>query len=275
MDEETWYSADEAVQAGLATRVAEGRKGKAAKAKLDLSVFNYAGRSEAPSPFDTKNRKDRATVFDSSKQDQENNRMTPDQLKAIGLAEDATDDQIDARLQELATNQADADTGDEPEGTDEEAEGDESEDEADAEGEQTEEATTEQPAGASNSLDLPDNVVVVDKAQWAEMQNRLTRTESDIAKRQAAEMTAERESILNSAIKEGKFAPAQRRHYENLLKTAPVQAKALINSLARNTVPVDEIGRADDIDGSQEAEIYPTQFLTPQERERIATFRGA
>ncbi len=49
MSAETWYSADEAVDAGLADRV--DRKSDAdAKNTFDLSIFTYAGRDAAPSP---------------------------------------------------------------------------------------------------------------------------------------------------------------------------------------------------------------------------------
>lgn len=48
MQAETWYSADEAVDAGLADRVLdEDAKPKAAARRL---VFNYAGRAQAPAP---------------------------------------------------------------------------------------------------------------------------------------------------------------------------------------------------------------------------------
>ena len=48
MRAETWYSADEAVEARLADEV----RGKEAKSKntFDLSVFSYAGRENAPEP---------------------------------------------------------------------------------------------------------------------------------------------------------------------------------------------------------------------------------
>lgn len=48
MQEETWYSAEEAVEAGLADEVA----GSASKAKnnWDFSIYNYAGREAAPAP---------------------------------------------------------------------------------------------------------------------------------------------------------------------------------------------------------------------------------
>lgn len=48
MQDETWFSADEAVEAGLADEVA----GSASKAKntWDLSIYNYESREEAPAP---------------------------------------------------------------------------------------------------------------------------------------------------------------------------------------------------------------------------------
>lgn len=48
MRDETWFSADEAVAAGLADEVA----GSASKSKnsWDLSIYNYAGRENAPAP---------------------------------------------------------------------------------------------------------------------------------------------------------------------------------------------------------------------------------
>lgn len=49
MRAETWYSADEAVEAGLADEVA-GAKGQDPGNSWDLSIFNYAGRAQAPAP---------------------------------------------------------------------------------------------------------------------------------------------------------------------------------------------------------------------------------
>lgn len=48
MRKETWYSAEEAVKAGLADEVAA--PSRAVKATWDLSVFNFAGRKHAPAP---------------------------------------------------------------------------------------------------------------------------------------------------------------------------------------------------------------------------------
>jgi ATP-dependent protease ClpP protease subunit len=49
MRAETWYDADEAVEAGLATEVA-GAKGQDPENSWDLSVFTFAGREQAPAP---------------------------------------------------------------------------------------------------------------------------------------------------------------------------------------------------------------------------------
>lgn len=50
MRAETWYSAEEAVTAGLADRVDTDRDKTEAKNRFDLSVFAHAGRADAPAP---------------------------------------------------------------------------------------------------------------------------------------------------------------------------------------------------------------------------------
>lgn len=59
MQEEVWYNAQEAVDAGLADSVNGETKEEddtAAQNKWDLSVFNYAGRASAPNPFSVRQR---------------------------------------------------------------------------------------------------------------------------------------------------------------------------------------------------------------------------
>jgi ATP-dependent Clp endopeptidase proteolytic subunit ClpP len=50
MERETWYTAEEAVEAGLADRVDEKPADDEAKNRFDLSIFNFAGRQQAPAP---------------------------------------------------------------------------------------------------------------------------------------------------------------------------------------------------------------------------------
>lgn len=63
MAAETWYSAEEAVAAGLADSVSKAEPDEdAAKARHDLSIFTYAGRSAAPAPQDLGAQQPAATV---------------------------------------------------------------------------------------------------------------------------------------------------------------------------------------------------------------------
>lgn len=50
MTAETWYSADEAVAAGLADRVDPGRADTQPENRHDLTQFRFAGRTAAPAP---------------------------------------------------------------------------------------------------------------------------------------------------------------------------------------------------------------------------------
>jgi ATP-dependent Clp endopeptidase proteolytic subunit ClpP len=50
MSAETWYLADEAVEAGLADRI-DKKSADKAKNRFDLSIFTYAGRDAAPAPL--------------------------------------------------------------------------------------------------------------------------------------------------------------------------------------------------------------------------------
>ena len=90
---ETWYTAEEAVAAGLADRVLAkddtGEDGAAAKARWDLSVYAHAGRRAAPGP------KPPAPPGPSPE------RSTP-------VATEITDEQL-KRLREQAGVEADAD----------------------------------------------------------------------------------------------------------------------------------------------------------------------
>lgn len=58
MQEETWYTGKEAVDAGLADEVlkVEDKKAEEATNKWDMRFFAHSGRSEAPSPYDIRER---------------------------------------------------------------------------------------------------------------------------------------------------------------------------------------------------------------------------
>lgn len=93
MSEETWYSAEEAVAAGLADRVDDAAPdGNKAKATVDLSIFKNSGRKPAPGRQH------------GPKAEKGGSDMDPVKLRAdLGLPEDATDEQVGERLTALAS----------------------------------------------------------------------------------------------------------------------------------------------------------------------------
>lgn len=113
MREETWYSADEAVAAGLADRVEESRSADEPKAMHDLTVFNFAGRSAAPAPVipEPPSASASGSPEEPSQEGSYGMPFTPEQLtnmrQALGLAEDADGSVIVAALGEALTERAD------------------------------------------------------------------------------------------------------------------------------------------------------------------------
>ena len=74
MKEEVWFTAEEAVEAGLADEMLDqaDMEAEAATNKWDLSFFNYAGRAQAPSPV-----KVRESIVNRVEEAQMGNKTTP------------------------------------------------------------------------------------------------------------------------------------------------------------------------------------------------------
>lgn len=83
MKEEVWFTASEAVDAGLATEMLDATDEKAEEAtnKWDLSIFNYAGREVAPSPVEVRseitNRVKEASMGQAAPKNQEETTTPP------------------------------------------------------------------------------------------------------------------------------------------------------------------------------------------------------
>jgi len=103
------------------------------------------------------------------------------------------------------------------------------------------EALAEQPE--STTAPIPDGTVLIDSAVLTDLQA------SAALGRQASEAqdTARREAIVDTAVNEGRIAPASRDMWLTNLASNEDGTVSLIASLAKNTVPVREIGKSDDI----------------------------
>lgn len=115
MAAETWYSAEEAVAAGLADRVDGAAEDAEPEARFSLSIYNYAGRSKAPAPKipaasadgSTRTSKERSPVVAFS--DEQLTTMR----QRLGVADDADEATILAALDEALSEQSEPRT---PEG---------------------------------------------------------------------------------------------------------------------------------------------------------------
>lgn len=199
MDAETWFTAEEAVTAGLADEWVDA---PAATASFDMSRFKFAARAQAPAP------QLEAPELPSSSEPGEPNRKEPldmsDTLKAglrerLGVTDaNASEETLLAALDETL-----------------------------------EERANDNPAPA-----IPANTSLIDSEVLANLQ-------ADAAQgRQAREEqnNARRDSIVNQAVQEGRIAPAARDAWRAQLDVNEEGTATLLNSLATNTIPVDELG---------------------------------
>ncbi|WP_420179679.1 head maturation protease, ClpP-related [Paenarthrobacter sp. TA1.8] len=220
MHAETWYTADEAVAAGLADRVVT-RKGnetddeaEASTAKFDLSIFAHAGRRDAPQPMVPTNhsRKERLSLANGQALQQLTNlvnktsTMPPAEPKdTTHPQEEGTDTMSDALkkgLRERLGISAEANLDD------------------DAYLAAVDEVLAEQdnttPTAAAGT-------VVLDEAQYTNLQ--AAAEEGRAARNQ--QLAAERAAIVDSAVNDGRIAPARRDHWVAALAADPGMAETL------------------------------------------------
>jgi ATP-dependent protease ClpP protease subunit len=265
MREETWYTAAETVEAGLADRVAvvrdEGETATAGDdpelpddvedafaqmvARFDLSLFNYAGRANAPAP-----KLPAASAAGPNKTHGTENAMafTPEQLttmrQTLGLSEDADEATITAALVESAQEAADAVP-------------------APAAPAPAQPAAPQPEAPAAAAPSTPagptPGTMVIDVSAWDAIQARTQRLEAADAKRRREE----RDQVIDQAVRAGKFPVARKEAWTALWDKDPEGTRTVIDGLAKGVVPVDEIGHALDSDEEYDSEFAhlfpPTQ----------------
>lgn len=217
MRAETWYTAEEAVLAGLADEW-DGAAESQAAASFDLDRFHYAGRAAAPAPtLPTVAASLNPPVstepgFTPPKEDSMSDTLKAGLRERLGITEaDTSDDAILAALDEALTEQAETPT-----------------------------ATIEQ---------LPEGVVTVEAAVLDEL-----RSAADEARQFRTERDEQRRTgLVEAAISEGRIPPARRDHWLAALAADEEGMAPVLAGLAPNTVPLDEIGRSDDVETTEEA----------------------
>jgi ATP-dependent protease ClpP protease subunit len=233
MHAETWYSAQEAVDAGLADRVAELKTADAAPTnRFDYSIFNhafnYAGRAAAPTP-----------VFPAAKagtpdpQPMEGGAVA-DSAKlreALGLTPDSSDDEVRAAMTaQLPAPPPPTNTA--PPSAPAPAE----------------------PAPAAAPLAAPDTnaTLVVSTSVFDDMQKTIRELSEHVAKNKRDE----RDAVLNKAVEDGKFRPAQLADFSKLWDQDPDGTRNLVNKMTPNSaLAIAALGYANELeDDSVDAE---------------------
>lgn len=230
---ESWYTAQEAVDAGLADRLDEPRdddesdddvaaQNSAAAAAKDrwapvLAYFDHAGRAAAGPPAHTLPAAaavvGRSTSSASASEDTTKEgravEFTDEQLttmrQTLGVSADITPQEFTDALAEALAEQA------------------------------------EDPDPAQTTAQIPEGMVLMDQATVDELRAGATAGRQAQAQQQEERRTA----LVQAAINDGRIAPARREGWMNTLRTDPGSEETLAN-LAPGLVPLAELGHGAD-----------------------------
>ena len=180
--------------------------------------------------------------------------LSPEVLKRLGLAEDASIEDVQRAI--LALPQPDADAEAEADDATPETPADEPpapandpdpEPTGPAEGNKT---------GVSDSPGVPEGMALIDEATLAELREGVAAARQLTAERDRVR----RDDLLDGAIRAGKFPISRRGHYEALYASDPEGARQMIGQLAEGIVPITEVGNAGGEDAADVAASYPASW---------------
>lgn len=216
LTDETWWSAQEAVDAGIADRVLKAPKRKAAakagaKNSFDLSVFNHAGRDHAPAPRKPQahNQTPLGDESEVEKGKEPTVALSESALQKLGLNADADDSAIEAAINGLPDPGAGNAAQSEP--------------------------TAEQAAEVLAKLGM----VAVNKASY----DQTVAAVATLSAEREAAIEAENEAAITNALNTGRIDAASADTWRGEIKNNREGTLALLATLPANkAVPVDEIG---------------------------------
>lgn len=233
MSAETWYTASEAVAAGLADRTDDDQTDEDAKAVFQSYVKASANR---PLP-------DLAADYEPPLLPTAAVTPEPPAVSEPGQPTGRTDNMSDTLMAGLRDRLGitDAETSE------------------DAILAALDEALNEQAETPEPQAAMPDGVTMIETAVLAELQTAAAEVRSI-----RDERTAERRAALvEAAITEGRIAPARRDHWLAQLNADEEGAAAVLATLAAGTIPLGELGHSDDVEASDEERLY-NRMYNPQ-----------
>jgi ATP-dependent protease ClpP protease subunit len=213
MAAETWFSADEAVKAGLADRVekAAATDGAAIAASIDLSTFQYAGRAYAPAPQIPQAHNETPLPIQAEAEKGKEPTvasLSESALQKLGLDADADEDAINSKIEELTAEREPAEVA---------------------------EPSLEQALQVAAKAGLATNITT--EALAGLQAQALAGAEA-----RAQQVREADERVVDAAIVEGKIAPARRDHHLQALAADREGHTAVLAALQPGLVPLSEQG---------------------------------
>lgn len=215
MDAETWYSAEEAVAAGLADdAITDAAKDKTtglfARASFDLSKFKFAGREAAPAPqILPRAQTPLPNEAEVNRKEPVMATLNESLVEKLGLAADADDDAIlaafEAKIAEKPANPA-----------------------------PVAEPTTDQITSAAAKLGM----TMVDKVQYDEAVAAI----NELRVERANALKTEDARLVDEAVSDGKIAPANKASWLDLMDKDRAGIRASLAAVPKGLIPVSEIG---------------------------------
>lgn len=244
--DETWYSADEAVAAGLADRVdgeADPQESAAAKARFAdaaAALFQHPGRAAAPAPAALAGHS--SPVASAAGSRSQGAAASGDTTQEGAAMSRLTDEQTTSLAQRL--------------GVPEDADGATILDALD-------EALQER-AEPARTQDSTEGIVALDQETYQQL--RADATAGREARREQQQQR--RSALVSAAVKDGRIAPARAQHWITALEADPEGAEASLDRLQKGLIPVDEVGHDtfDDAEGKP-ADLYSQVFPESMSKE--------
>ena len=222
MRAETWYTAEEAVEAGLADRAEVVPDAVDAEAAFDLSIFTYAGRSHAPSPrrpaasLRPVAMANRAPHSPASTSEPGSNNRKEEPLveeflnslrQRLGVNSEASAEDILAALDETLAEQAEPQTA-----------------------------------------ALPAGVIAIERGVLDQL-----KADASAGRQARDQLDAQRrDGLVTDALKAGKITAAQRQQWRDALDKDETGITTLLASLAAGTVPVEPKAISAELDADEE-----------------------
>ena len=246
---ETWFTPDEAVEAGLVDRVHDGRNVTEPSNRSVMPIFNYAGRREAPAPAVQTS----SALAEDNRKESSMADLMNELRQRLGVADaDADEGTILAALDEVLEERA--------EGSDSEVTVDLPQGKAAFTSDEVKDMLTRVSAAVS-TVDMtvdeakvamaqpfnvePSNVepdeetVVLDKEVYADLLARAEKGDEFDEKTTREDA----EEFVQNAIDAGKLSAASKDRWVTRVLGDPEDAKARINQMASGRVPREELGR--------------------------------